>query len=34
MKAHGSTDSNGIAELPPDLLGKMTLVIASLVSHS
>jgi len=29
MKAHGSTDSNGIAELPPDLLGKMTLVIAS-----
>jgi hypothetical protein len=29
MKAHGSTNSNGIAELPPDLLGKMTLVIAS-----
>jgi len=29
IKAHGSTDSNGIAELPPDLLGKMTLVIAS-----
>jgi hypothetical protein len=29
MKAHGSTDSNGIAELPPGLLGKMTLVIAS-----
>lgn len=29
VKAHGSTDSNGIAELPPDLLGKMTLVIAS-----
>jgi hypothetical protein len=29
VKAHGSMDSNGIAELPPDLLGKMTLVIAS-----
>ncbi|HEY1528050.1 MAG TPA: carboxypeptidase-like regulatory domain-containing protein [Candidatus Angelobacter sp.] len=29
IKAHGSTDSNGIAELPPDLLGNMTLVIAS-----
>jgi hypothetical protein len=29
VKAHGSTDSNGIADLPPDLLGKMTLVIAS-----
>lgn len=29
VKAHGSTDSNGIAVLPPDLLGKMTLVIAS-----
>ena len=29
VKAHGSTDSNGIAELPPGLLGKMTLVIAS-----
>ncbi|MGC2745089.1 MAG: carboxypeptidase-like regulatory domain-containing protein [Candidatus Angelobacter sp.] len=29
VKAHGLTDSNGIAELPPDLLGKMTLVIAS-----
>ena len=29
MKAHGLTDSDGIAELPPDLLGKMTLVIAS-----
>lgn len=27
IKAHGSTDSNGIAKLPPDLLGKMTLVI-------
>jgi hypothetical protein len=29
VKAHGYTDSNGIAELPPDLLGKVTLVIAS-----
>jgi hypothetical protein len=29
VKAHGSTDSNGIADLPPDLLGKVTLVIAS-----
>jgi hypothetical protein len=29
VKAHGSTDSNGTAELPPDLLGKVTLVIAS-----
>jgi hypothetical protein len=29
VKAHGLTDSDGIAELPPDLLGKMTLVIAS-----
>jgi hypothetical protein len=28
-KAQGTTDSNGIAVLPPDLLGKMTLVIAS-----
>jgi hypothetical protein len=29
MKAHGLTDSDGIAELPPGLVGKMTLVIAS-----
>lgn len=29
VKAHGYTDSNGTADLPPDLLGKVTLVIAS-----
>src|SRR5260221_14218347 len=29
VEVNGSTDSNGIAELPPGLLGKMTLVIAS-----